>query len=67
MAMKQFTRPDGSKIMINVGDIQSYAPVPSDPNSPLAGASSTGTRLAFGGGHQDVLETVDEVTAIING
>jgi hypothetical protein len=66
MAMKQFTRPDGSKIMINTSDIQSYAAVPAS-DSALGGASSIGTRLVLGGGHQDVLETVDEVTRILGG
>jgi hypothetical protein len=52
--------------MINTGSIQSYTAVPSDPNAPDAGASTTGTRLNFGGGqHQDVLETPAQVAQII--
>ncbi len=66
MAMKQFTRPDGSPIMINTSDIESYSAVRSDPNAPDAGPSTTGTRLVFGGGrHQDVLETPEQVAKII--
>jgi hypothetical protein len=63
MTLKQFTRPDGSKITINIADIQSFAPVPA--SGPLGGASKTGTRLVMGSTHQDVLETVDEVTKIL--
>ena len=61
MAFVQFTRPDGSPVVVNSGEVNCFAPV--SPDGPL----KKGTRISFRNGqHQDVKELVPEVTKRLN-
>ena len=67
MLLVTFTRPDKSPVAINSNEVLHLAPVPSDPNSALAGPSTTGTRIVFKNNtHQDVIELVADVSARLN-
>jgi hypothetical protein len=61
MAMAEFTRPDGSLVLIEPNDVESCAPVPPS-DSPGGGPLDVGTRISFKTGrHQDVKELLEEV------
>lgn len=67
MAFVTFTRPDNSPVTVNSNEVLRLAPVPSDPNSPLGGPLTTGTRIVFKNNtHQDVIELVADVSAKLN-
>jgi hypothetical protein len=61
------TRPDGSHLALNPGNILSIAEAPPQ-NSPLAGPPGGKARITFSNQtHQDVRETVAELLVLIEG
>jgi hypothetical protein len=55
------TRPDGSKIVINVANILSIVEAPPQ-SSPMAGPVGANTRIVYSNKtHQDVIESVQQV------
>jgi hypothetical protein len=60
MSFVQFTRSDGSAVLISVKEIVTCAPVPKDARL------EQGTRITFrNGGHQDVKELIAEVQGVL--
>ena len=66
MAFVQFTRPDGSPVVVNSDQIIKLTPVPS-PDSPDGGPLKEGTRIYFHNNtHQDVKELIKTVKDKLN-
>jgi hypothetical protein len=65
MGIVQFKRPDNSPIIVVVGEIVSFAAVPTE--GPMTGPLTTGTRIVFRNQtHQDVKEDSDTVGAMVS-
>ena len=65
MAFVRLTRPGGSAIAINPGDVVHAAPVPA--SGGVMGPLATGTRIVFNNqSHQDVRELLDKVISLID-
>lgn len=65
MGIIQLTRADDSPVVVMVGEIVSFAPVPTD--GPMAGPLKKGTRIVFRNQtHQDVKEELETVASMVS-